>query len=153
VHRFDQQSGAEGMLFMLAAVTSGADLLAGFGSTHNAVGHCTEMMLVQNAYLDAAQFLRRGIRSDAARLAVESAARARPGGQYLTDDLTLEHLRSDEFFSHEMFDHTGDSAQSRPMLQRAHEQVEAMVAGFRSPVPEDVQEELRRLFREEMRGA
>ena len=153
VHRFDQQSGAEGMLFMLAAVTSGADLLPGFGSTHNAVGHCTEMMLVQNAYLEAAQFLRRGIRTDAARLAVESAARAGPGGQYLTDDLTLEHLRGDEFFSHEMFDHTGDSAQSRPMLQRAHEQVEAMVAGFRSPVPEDVQEELRRLFREEMRGA
>jgi trimethylamine--corrinoid protein Co-methyltransferase len=149
VHGFDQQSGAEGMLFMLAAVTAGADVLAGFGSTHNAVGHSTEMMLIQDAYLEASQFLRRGINTDTAHLAVESAVRVGPGGQYLTDEVTLEHLRGDEFFSHEIFDHTGDSAQSRSMLQRAHEKVQNRVDGFRSPVPEDIQEELRRFFREE----
>jgi len=153
VHRFDQQSGAEGMLFMLAAVTSGADVLAGFGSTHNAVGHSTEMMLIQDAYLEASQFLHRGINTDAAHLAVESAVRVGPSGQYLTDEVTLEHLRGDEFFGHEIFDHTGDSAQSRSMLERAHERVRTLADGFRSPVPQDIQEGLRRYFREEAKLA
>ena len=149
VHRFDQQSGAEGMLFMLAAVASGADVLAGFGSTHNAVGHSTEMMLIQDAYVEAARHLRRGIPTDAARLAVESAVRVGPGGEYLTDQSTLDYLRRGEFFDQEIFDHTGDSTQSQSMLERAHERAESLVAGFRSPVPEDVQESLERFFREE----
>lgn len=153
VHRFDQQSGAEGMLFMLAAVTSGADVLAGFGSTHNAVGHSTEMMQIQDAYLEASQFLRRGINTDVAHLAVESAVRAGPGGEYLTDEVTLEHLRGDGFFNHELFDHTGDSAQSRSMLERAHEKVQTLVDGFHSPVPEYIREDLRRFFREESSAA
>ena len=72
-----------------------------------------------------------------------------PGGQYLTDDVTLEHLRGDEFFRHEIFDHTGDSAQSRSMLERAHDKVQTLVDGFHSPVPEDIQEDLRRFFHEE----
>jgi trimethylamine--corrinoid protein Co-methyltransferase len=153
VHRIDQQSGAEGMLFMLAAVTSGADTLAGFGSTHNAIGHSTEMMLIQDAYAEAAQFMRRGINTDAAHLAVESAVRVGSAGEYLTDELTLEHLRGDEFFRHEIFDQAGDSTQSQSMLERAHERVTAMIDGFRSPVPEDIQEALRRFFREETNEA
>jgi len=152
VHRFDPQSGAEGMLFMLAAVASGADVLAGFGSTHNAVGHSTEMMLIQDAYAEAARHLRRGIPTDAARLAVERAVRVGPGGEYLTDPSTLDHLRRGEFFDHEVFDHTGDSMQSRSMLERAHEMAESLVAGFRSPVPGDVRESLERFFHEETGG-
>ena len=151
VHRFDQQSGAEGMLFMLAAVASGADCLAGFGSTHNAVGHSTEMMLIQEAYWRAAEFLRRGIRTDGERRGAESAARVGPGGEYMTDPLTLEHLRGDEFFSDELFDHDGDSAHSRSMLERAHAKVQALVEGFPSPVPDSVREELQAFFRQETR--
>ena len=152
-HRADQQSGAEGMLFMAAAVNSGADALAGFGSTYNAVGHSTEMMLIQDAYLEAAEHLGKGINTDAAHLGVEAVVRAGPGGEHLTDELTLEYLRGDEFFDHEIFDHSGDSMQSPSMLQRAHKKALAMTDGYRSPVPEDIQEQLRRFFRDEMNGA
>ena len=152
VHRFDQQSGAEGMLFMLAAVNSGADLLAGFGSTQNAVGHSTEMMLIQDAYVEAAEHLRKGINTDAEHLAVDAAIRVGPGGEHLTDELTLRHLRRDEFFTHEIFDNSGDSAKSRSMLERAHEKARVLTDGFRSPVPDDIQEQLRRFFRTEMGG-
>jgi trimethylamine--corrinoid protein Co-methyltransferase len=151
-HRFDQQSGAEGMLFMLAAAGSGADVLAGFGSTYNAVGHSTEMMLIQNAYAEAARFLRRGLRTDAERLAVASAVRVGPGGEHLSDELTLKHLRGDEFFSHELFDQTGDSTRWPSMLERAHQQTLAMLAGSLPSVPEDIQENLRRFFHEETGG-
>ena len=152
-HRFDQQSGAEGMLFMLAAVNSGADVLSGLGSTYNAVGHSTEMMLIQEAHLEAAEHLGKGICTDASRLGVEAAVRVGPGGQYMTDELTLEQLRGDEFFNHELFDHSGDSMQSPSMLQRAHQKALALTDGYRSPVPEDIQEQLRRFFRDEMNSA
>ena len=49
--RYDPQSGAEGMLFMLAAHASNAHRIAGFGSCHNAVGMSAEMMVIQQAYL------------------------------------------------------------------------------------------------------
>ncbi|MFA6046877.1 MAG: trimethylamine methyltransferase family protein [Phycisphaerales bacterium] len=148
VHRFDQQSGAEGMLFMLSAVAGGADLLAGFGSTYNAVGHSTEMMLIQDAWLAAAKFLRRGIDCSQQQLAVDAIVRMGPGGQYLTDELTLKYLRARQFFAHELFDLSADSAGSQSLLERAHEKAETLVADFTSPVPGDVQEELRRFFRE-----
>ena len=108
---------------------------------------------MQDAYVEAAEFLRRGINTDAAHLAVESAVRVGSGGEYLTDELTLEHLRGDEFFSHKLFDHSGDSVHSPSMLERAHDRVTAMLDGFRSPVPEDIQEALRRFFHDETNGA
>ena len=152
VHRFDQQSGAEGMLFMLAAVTPGAHLLCGFGSTHNAVAHSSEMMLIQDAYLRAAQFLARGIRTDAERLALEAIDRAGPSGDYMTDDLTLKYLRGGEFFSNDLFDLSGDLEASASLVERAHEKVLSMTAHFNSPVPSDMQETLCRFFHDEAAG-
>ena len=149
-HHFDQQSGAEGMLFMLGAVLSGAHILAGFGSTLNAVGHSTEMMLIQEEYFRAAQFLARGMRTDAEHRAEEAIARVGAGGEYITDDLTLKYMRGGEFFSSDLFDQTGKIGEGPWLLDRAHAKGEALVADFRSPVPEDIQEGLRRFFHDEM---
>ena len=143
-HRFDLQSGAEGMAFMLAAHASGANMLAGFGSCRNAVGMSAEMMVVQQALLHAARHIARGIRTDDVRVATESLQRVGPGGQFLTDDLTIELMRSDEFFQDDRFDLSGGDGQA--MLERAHERVGHMVGGYESRVPQDIQESLRRYF-------
>jgi trimethylamine--corrinoid protein Co-methyltransferase len=148
-HHFDQQSGAEGMLFMLAAVGSGADLLPGFGSTFNAVGHSTEMMLIQDAYFRAARFLQRAVRTDSEHLGLGAIQEMGPDGQFLTDDLTLKYVRGGEFFSNDLFDHSGDSRHHPSMHEIAHERAQAMVEGFESPVPHQVQEELRRYFHDQ----
>jgi len=149
--RYDLQSGAEGMLFMLAAQQSGADLLAGIGSCGNAMAMSGEMMLVHTAWLEAARFLTAGIDTDT-HLSVENILRTGPGGHYMEDELTIDLLRSDEFFNSELFDygdlHEGQSS----MLERAHQKAEEMVAGFECPHPGDVQEELRRFFRDECGG-
>jgi len=149
--RCDLQSGAEGMLFMLAAHQSGADMLAGIGSCGNAVAMSGEMMLVHTAWLEAARFLTAGL-DTGAHLAVESIQRAGPGGYYMEDGLTLELLRSDEFFSSELFDYGGLHEGQPSMLERAHRKVGEMVAGFESPHSGEVQEELRRFFQEEGPG-
>ncbi|MSU69212.1 MAG: hypothetical protein EXS39_00235 [Opitutaceae bacterium] len=146
-HRHDAQSGAEGMLFMLAAHATGAHVLSGFGSCYNALGMSVEMMVIQDAYLKAARFLGRGINTDDLHLAVANLQRAGPGGQFLNNDLTLELMRSDEFFSSDIFDSSGDRPKGRSLLERAHARVEAAVANYVSPVPGDVQEGLRAYFR------
>ncbi len=145
-YRYDQQSGAEGMLFMLAASASGAHILAGIGSCHNANGMSAEMMIIQQGYLEAARFLRRGMDTDDLRLGVESIKRVGPGGQFITDDLTLALLRSGEFFWSDIFDFGGGHCDGKSMLERAHDRVEELVAGYESPLPGDVQEALRRHF-------
>jgi len=153
VGRFDQQNGAEGMLLMLSAVASGADLMAGFGSTLNAVGHSTEMMLIQDSYLRASRYLVGEMRTDQEHCALDSIRRVGPRGEYLTDPLTLRYMRGGEFFQDDLFDYTGEVSESSDLLDRAHRKVERLLADFRSPVPDDIQENLRRFFRQETAGS
>ena len=148
-YRYDQQNGAEGMLFMLAACQSKASILAGIGSCYNANGMSAEMMLIHTAWLEAARFLSQGIDLDLLDASLASIQRAGPGGHYLTDDLTLERLRSGEFYTHPLFDQSGAYGPYPSLLERAHGQVEEMVAGFQSPVPERIQEGLRRYFHDQ----
>lgn len=151
-YNFDQQNGAEGMLFMLAAVSSGADILPGFGSTLNALGHSSEMMLIQEGYFRAAQFLARGIRTDNEHMALDAINRAGPGGEYMTDDLTLKYMRGGEFFSHDLFDYSGSAESGTAIVERAHARVLALTEGYKSPVPSDIQEGIRKFFRDEVKG-
>lgn len=148
-HRCDAQCGAEGMLFMLAAHASGANVLAGFGSTLNATGLSAEMILIQMGWLEAARFLTRGIRVDERRLALDSIRDVGSGGSYLADSLTLEHLRAGEFFPGGLLDLCGE-AESVPggasLLERAHAAAEALAADPVSPHPQPVQDAIREYF-------
>lgn len=144
--RYDQQNGAEGMLFMLQAYCSGADILAGLGSCHNANGMSAEMMLIQTSWLESAGFMAKGINFDPKHLAEEAIHRAGPGKHYLDDDLTLELLRSQEFFHNNLLDYSGGYEESLSLLERAHLRVEELTSNYTSPVPEPVQEGLRRYF-------
>lgn len=145
-YRYDVQNGAEGMLFMLSAFASGANVLAGIGSCHNANGMSAEMMIVHAAWMEVARFLGRGIDTDALRLGVDSIDAAGPGGNFLTDELTLMFLQEPEFFTNSLFRYSGDHVGGKSLLERAHEEVVEMVKDFESPVPGQVQEDLRRYF-------
>lgn len=103
------------------------------------------MLLVHAAWLDAARFLDRGIQVDELRLGVESVKRVGPGGDFLTDDLTLRLLQEREFFNNDLFDLSGD-ANGVPILEQARLKVDDMSAGVESPLPHDLQEKLRRYF-------
>ncbi|MFC1526550.1 trimethylamine methyltransferase family protein, partial [Candidatus Latescibacterota bacterium] len=142
--RHDVQSGAEGLLFMLSAWESGADVLAGIGSCGNAVAMSGEMMVLQTGWLAAARFLGDGIRVSV-DADMDSIRRVGPGGQFMDDALTLERLRSGEFFDGELFDYGDGEA----MLARAHALAEELSAEADSPLPGEMQEGVRRLLRDE----
>lgn len=145
-YRYDPQTGAEGLLFMLAAANSGADILAGLGSCHNANGMPAEMMILQTAWLDAARYLARGLRTDQARLGLDSLRRAGPGGNFVDDGLTLKLLRAGELFANDLFDYSGEFGAGPSMLERAHQKVEELTAGVQSPVPENIRNDVRAYF-------
>jgi len=144
--RYDPQNGMEGFLFMLAAVASGAHLLAGFGSCYDAVGMSGEMMLIQEAWLEAVRHLQQGIRTEEARLGLDNLRAAGPGGDFLTDALTFDFMHGGEFFSQELFDYTPAEQSGKSLLERAHERMEALTGTYTSPVPGRIQESLRRYF-------
>ena len=148
-HAHDLQSGMEGSFFMAAAVASGADVLAGFGSCYCAMGLSAELMAVQESWLKATQFLQRGIDTNGDKLGMESIRQAGPGGYFLTDPLTLQQMHAGEFFRDDLFNYAPAEHVGKNMLQRAQDKVEKDAADCRSPVPEPVQEKLRRYFHDE----
>jgi hypothetical protein len=79
-------------------------------------------------------------------LGLGSLKRVGPGGEFLADDLTLELLRSAEFFHNELFDFTADGGDGEPMLVRAHHEAEELLGQYKCPVPTTVQEDVHRYF-------
>jgi trimethylamine--corrinoid protein Co-methyltransferase len=147
--RYDQQSGAEGILFMLAGWASGAHLLAGFGSCYNALGMSAEMQVIHASWLRAAQFLTRGICFDGGLLGVENIKAIGHGGTFLTDEMTLDLLHAGEFFQDELFDFSGGFTESTSLLERAHAKVEKITCDFTSPLSEKTQADLKVYFARE----
>jgi len=141
--RYDMQSGAEGMLMSLAAVFSGADMLAGSGSCLNANGLSPEFILSHYSYLDAATHLKNGYPMSELDRSLDSIREQGCGGNFLTDDLTLEKLRDSEFFSHPLFDEACEHGGGLSVLDRTHAEAQRIDEDFVSPVPEDIADALR----------
>ena len=140
------QSGAESMLFMLTAQNSGADIISGLGSCYNANGLSSEMIVIQSEWLKAAKYLGHGISTEYLEEGIESIKTQGPGGNFLTDDLTIKNLRSNEFFAGNLFDTSGGYETAPTLLRNAHTKVEELTSGYKSPVPENIQEGLKRYF-------
>jgi len=147
VGRYDTQNGIEHALHMLPAVVSGGGMFNGLGSCYNACGMSAEMVVIHSDLLRLLGRIRLGVEINDKMLAADSIIQAGPGGHFLEDPLTLEMLRSGEFFTAGCFDRTGERSPNRfedSLLARAHHRVEELVAAHRPAVPEDVAEKVHR---------
>ena len=147
---FDMQCGAEAMMQMFSAVGSDADVLAGVGSCYNANGLSSENIVIGMALKHASRFMRRGIRMDSIDQILDSIDEQKDMGHFLMDDLTLEYMRSDEFFSDETMNSMGEFKEAPNMLELAQAIIEKVKAGYVSPVPADAQERIKAYFAEEI---
>ncbi|MCM8788787.1 MAG: trimethylamine methyltransferase family protein [Candidatus Omnitrophica bacterium] len=141
-YHFDGQSGAEGVLFMLTAYLSGANILQGIGSCYNAIGMSPEMMIIQAGWFKVAKYLSKGVNFDQLQESVESIKNAGPGGNFLTDSITIKNLRTDEFFNCELF----GEIEGKTMFEKAHDKVEEIISNFRSPLNDEKREKLVKYF-------
>lgn len=147
---FDMQAGAESMIQMLSAVGSGADVLAGVGSCYNANGLSSENIVIGMTLKRASDFMRRGILLDQLEESMQSMADQKDTGYFLMDDVTLDNMRSGEFFSDNTLNMAGEFKEEPSMLQRAQDTIRKVKADFVSPVPEEIQARIRTWFAEKI---
>jgi len=130
-------------------VAAGQNLIGGLGSLDNANGMSSEQIVMQCGLADMAEYVARGIDLSEEKLAVESLLRTGPGGNFLTDELTLALLRSGEFFYSPLVDLTGGYTHEAPgMLEIAHRKVVELVESYRPTVPSKVREAIEQFFRD-----
>ena len=145
---FDMQSGAESMMQMLSAVGSKSSVLAGVGSCYNANGLSAENIVIGMSLKHAADFMVRGMRLDQLEESMESMERQKDAGYFLMDDLTMDNMRSDEFFSDKTMNMAGEFKEAPSMLERAQKTIAKVKKSYESPVPEQVQERIKAYFAE-----
>jgi trimethylamine--corrinoid protein Co-methyltransferase len=145
---FDMQSGAESMMQMLSAVGSKSSILAGVGSCYNANGLSAENIVIGMSLKHAADFMIRGMRLDQLDESMESMERQKDAGYFLMDDLTMDNMRSDEFFSDKTMNMAGEFKAAPSMLERAQKMIAKVKNAYESPVPEQVQERIKAYFAE-----
>ena len=141
VGRYDVQSGMENALLMLGAIGGSAHWMGGLGSCYNAVGMSAEMIVIQADLAQLLERIRAGIDTSDDMMAYNAIVEVGPGGNFLLDPLTLQNLRSSEFFAGEVFDRLGEASLNDvkdSMLVRAHERVEALLATHGPTVPERI---------------
>ncbi|KKM22517.1 hypothetical protein LCGC14_1624540 [marine sediment metagenome] len=147
--RADVQNGAESFAYLLASHAGRQNIIGGLGSLHNANGMSAEQIIMQCGLVDMAEYLAGGMDFSDKKLAFDSIRKAGPGGQYLTDNLTLELLRSREFFHSLHLDLTGGyDLTARGAYEMAHQRAEDLVAQHEPTVPSKVQAAIRSFFRE-----
>jgi len=147
VGRYDTQNGIEHALHMLPAVVSGGGMFNGLGSCYNACGMSAEMVVIHADLLRLLDRIRLGVAVSKEMLAADAIIQAGPGGHFLEDPLTLEMLRSGEFFTAGCFDRTGERSPNRfedSLLARAHRRAEELLATHVPAVPGEVAEAVRR---------
>ena len=143
---FDMQAGAESMIQMLSGVGSGADVIAGVGSCYNANGLSAENIVIGMSLKRASDFMIRGIRLDQIDESIDSIEEQKDLGYFLMDDLTLEHMRSGEFFSDTTMNMAGEFKEEPSMLERAQATIAKVKKNYVNPVPEDAKARIAAYF-------
>lgn len=142
VSKFDFQAGQENTLGLAYSFFAKNNLLGGMGSIANAVGISAEKIVIDHDLIEMLERVEKGIALSDEKLAVESIMKVGPDGNYLTDDLTLKYLRSDEHFSGNLYDRPTSNEETQTMLKRAHERVEELIQHHKPAVPENRLEEV-----------
>lgn len=131
VGRHDVQHGMELALLMLPVLQGSGGLFNGLGSCFNACGLSAEEIVMAADLADTLRRIQAGIDAGEHMLALDAILAQGPGGNFLADDLTLELLRSGEFYTGGAFDRRGEQSPNDPkdgMLARAHARVEELAA-------------------------
>ena len=142
----DPQNGAERLLQALVAL-SPVDMLLGMGSLGAGNGVSAEMIVMDHDLLDTLDRVQAGMRVDAQTVAFEAIQRAGPGGDFTADELTLELLRSGEYYFGGSFDRPSKPGEETGWHARAHERVKQIAATHQSVVPQAIRDDLERYVR------
>ncbi len=148
VSKFDYQNGVETALGAAYSVLTSATVIAGLGSNANASGMSAEQIVLHYELVERIHRYRAGVDVTDEKLSVQSIAAQGPGGNYLMDDLTLKHMRTDEHYESDLLPVFAPGKDDDLALDLAHARAEDLIASHTPQVPDDRLAELRRYVEE-----
>lgn len=94
----DEQAAIEATLSLYTAMLSGATIIHDVGYLESGLNGSLQMLVLCDEIIDMVKHIGRGIRVDEETLCLDVIDRVGPGGQFLSEDHTLEHYRKDFWF-------------------------------------------------------
>ncbi len=94
----DGQAAVEAALSLYTAMLSGASLVHDVGYLESGLNGSLQMLVLCDEIIGMVKHIGRGVQVDEEHLALDTIDRVGPGGEFLTDDHTYEHYRTDFWF-------------------------------------------------------
>ena len=127
----DEQAGIEAALSIMAAGLSGANLIHDVGFLESALIGSHEMIVLSDEVIGMVKRFLSGVHVDEETLAVDVIKKVGPGGNFLSEEHTVRHLRQELWFP-KLIDRTKyggwQSAGSKTMGDRVRERVRKILA-------------------------
>ena len=140
----DFQTGQAKALTWLTRLMKKTILGIWFGGLLTGSAIAPEQIILDADLYRAVLSMLEGMKVDEERLAYEAICRVGPGGSYLMDEHTLNWMRKGEYYHSTVINMQGEHGAA--MVDRAHEEVETMLANHQPSVSPSVRDDLRRLF-------
>jgi trimethylamine--corrinoid protein Co-methyltransferase len=146
----DQQAGIEAAISIAMSGLSGANLIHDVGYLENGLCGSYDLLVMSNEIISMVKRILRGVTVDPDHLALDVIDQVGPGGNYLSEEHTLKHFRT-EFWMPELLDRsnweTWEADGSKPLRQRAHERVLELIETFEPvPIPADIEQKLKSII-------
>ena len=139
---FDEQAAAEASLSIMAAGLSGANLIHDVGFLESALIGSHEMVVFSDEVVGMVKHFLSGVRVDEETLALDVIKEVGPGGNFLTHEHTLKHMRRELWFPKltDRSKYNGwQAAGAKTMGDRVHERVSEILATHEvPPLPPEV---------------
>jgi trimethylamine--corrinoid protein Co-methyltransferase len=141
----DEQAAADAVFSVLMALLTGTNLVHDVGYLEAGLTTSPEMIVFTDEVIAMMRHFMAGVRLDAEAIALDAIHRVGPGGNFLTDEHTLDHFR--ELWQPALFDrHRADDWQasgSKRLGDRLREKTMAIIEGHQPPsLPDSVREEI-----------
>lgn len=142
------QNGLESMMGAFIPFFARNHLAGGMGSLANACGMSAVQLVLNHDLTEMLERVAGGIDTREEMLSVESIVNVGPGGDFLTEESTLQLLRSEEHFFPPCYERCVGGEDRKTMAERAYERAEEIMASHEPAVPEERLEEVRRYIRD-----
>jgi trimethylamine---corrinoid protein Co-methyltransferase len=148
--KVDQQAALESAISIFTSLLSGANLIHDVGYLESGLSFSFNQMVLGDEVIGMARRVGRGIEVNARTLAIDVIDRVGPGGQFLTDDHTLENFRG-EYWRPSLMDRRHyegwSGAGGKTMGERIKDRIRHLTQTHQvEPLPVAVREKIRSIL-------
>jgi trimethylamine---corrinoid protein Co-methyltransferase len=148
----DAQIGHEKTLTAILPALSGSNIIYGMGMLEMGMTMSYEQLLIDAEIVRMIRRIMQGIAVDSSTLALDVITAVGPGGTYLGQRHTMQHMRKEssqtKLIDRSMYEGWVKSGE-KDMAERAHEEALQIIRNHKpEPLPEDVSKEIRSIIEE-----